>query len=123
MASELLKHLCEVVIPLKDVNEVPDQAPIKLPTQPDNYTLGTELADFLGLDNAVLAKEKHMRLNAMLEQDRRGNSGFGNQLMEMQQTSWAINEVRKGSFRIDICFSYGCGAPLRGSKSNILTSS
>jgi hypothetical protein len=86
-ASELLKHLCEVVIPLQDVNKVPDQVPIKLPTWPDNHTLGTKLADLLGLDNAVLAKEEHMRLNAMLEQDRRENSGFGNQLMEMQQTS------------------------------------
>ncbi len=27
-ASELLKHLCEVVIPLQDVKEVPDQPPI-----------------------------------------------------------------------------------------------
>ncbi len=106
-ASELLKHLCEVVIPLQDVNKVPDQAPIKLPTRPDNYTLKTKLADLLGLDNAVLTKEERMRLNAMLEQDRRKNSGFGDQLMEMQQTSWAIDKVRKGLFRIDMCFSYG----------------
>jgi hypothetical protein len=82
-ASELLKHLCEVVISLQEVNKVLDQAPIKLPTRPDNYTLGTKSADLLGLDNAVLAKEERMRLNAMLEQDRRENSGFGNQLMEM----------------------------------------
>jgi hypothetical protein len=61
----------------------------------------------LGLDDAVLAKEERMRLNAMLEQDRRENSGFGDKLMEMQQTSWAIDKVRKGSFRIDMCFSYG----------------
>ncbi len=80
-----------MVIPLQDVNKVPDQAPIKLPTRPDNYTLGTKSADLLGLDDAVLAKEERMRLNAMLERDRRENSGFGNQLMEMQQTSWAIN--------------------------------
>jgi hypothetical protein len=66
-ASELLKHLCEVIIPLQDVNKVPDQAPIKLPTRPDNYTLGTKSTDLLGLDDAVLAKEERMRLNAMLE--------------------------------------------------------
>jgi hypothetical protein len=46
-------------------------------------------ADLLELDDAVLAKEEHIRLKAMLEQDRR-NSGFGDQLMEMQQTSWAV---------------------------------
>jgi hypothetical protein len=84
-ASELLKHLCEVVISLQDVKKVPSQAPIKLLNRPDNYTLGTKSADLLGLDDAVLAKEEHIRFKAMLEQDRKENSGFGNQLMEMQQ--------------------------------------
>jgi hypothetical protein len=32
-ASELLKHLCEVVIPLQNVKEVPNQAPIQLPAR------------------------------------------------------------------------------------------
>ena len=27
--------------------------------------------------------------------------------MEMQQTSWAIDKIRLGSFKIDMCFSYG----------------
>ena len=34
-ATELLKYLCEVVIPLQNVKQVPIQAPIKLPTRPD----------------------------------------------------------------------------------------
>jgi hypothetical protein len=38
-AFELLKHLCEVVIPLQDVKEVPNQAPIKLPARPDSFML------------------------------------------------------------------------------------
>jgi len=75
-ATELLKHLCEVVIPLQNVKQVPIQAPIKLPTQPD-YMLGTKSADLIGLDDAVLAKEEQIRLKAMLERDRRENSGFG----------------------------------------------
>jgi hypothetical protein len=44
-ALELLKHLCEVVIPLPNVKEVPNQAPIKLPTWPDSFMLGTKSAD------------------------------------------------------------------------------
>ncbi len=28
-------------------------------------------------------------------------------LMEMQQTSWAVNKIRRGLFKIHICFSYG----------------
>jgi hypothetical protein len=55
----------------------------------------------------VLAKEERIRLKAMLEQDRRENSGFGDQLMEMLQTSWAIDKICRGSFKIDMCFRYG----------------
>ncbi len=33
--------------------------------------------------------------------------GFGDQLMEMQQTNWVINKIWKGSFKIDVCFTYG----------------
>ena len=106
-ASELLKHLCEIVIPLEDINEVPKQPPIKLPTRPDNYTLGTKSADLIQLDNGALAREERIRLNAMLERDRREMHGFGDQLMEMQQTSWAIDKIRAGSFQIDMCFAYG----------------
>ncbi len=80
-ASELLKHLCEVVIPLQDVKEVPDQAPIILLVQPDSFTLRTKLADLIELDNGAMAREEHIRLNAMLEQDQRENSGFGDQPM------------------------------------------
>jgi hypothetical protein len=54
-----------------------------------------------------MAREEHIRLNAMLEQDQRENSGFGDQLMEMQQTSWAVDKICMGSFEIDMCFSYG----------------
>ena len=27
--------------------------------------------------------------------------------MEMQQTSWAIDKIRAGSFQINMCFAYG----------------
>ena len=43
----------------------------------------------------------------MLQRDQSKDSGFGDQLMEMQQTSWAIDKIRMGSFNIDMCFSYG----------------
>jgi hypothetical protein len=106
-ALELLKHLCEVVIPLQEVKEVPKQAPIELLTRPDSFMLGTKSADLIQLDDRALAKEECIRLNSMLEQDQMEMSGFGDQLMEMQQTSWAIDKIQKGSFKIDMCFSYG----------------
>jgi hypothetical protein len=94
-ALELLKHLCEVVIPLQNVKEVPNQAPIKLPTRSDSFTLGTKSADLIQLDDVALAREEQIRLNAMLEQDQRKMNCFGDQLMEMQQTSWGINKIWK----------------------------
>ncbi len=92
-ALELLKHLCEVVIPLQEVKEVPKQAPIKLPARPDSFTLGTKSADLIQLDDQALAREECIRLNAMLERDRMEMSDFGDQLMEMQQTSWEIDKI------------------------------
>jgi hypothetical protein len=59
------------------------------------------------LDDGALARKEHIRLNAMLERDQQEDSGFGDQLMEMQQTSWAIDKIRMGLFKIDMCFSYG----------------
>ncbi len=106
-ASELFKHVCEIVIPLQDAKEVPDHPPIKLPARPDSFMLGTKLADLIQIDDGALATEEHIRLNAMLERDQQEDSGFGDQLMEMQQTSWAIDRIRMGPFKIDMCFSYG----------------
>ncbi len=106
-ALELLKHLCEVVTSLQDVKKVPNQAPIKLLALPDSFTLGTKSADLIELHNGAMAREEHIRLNAILERDQRENSGFGDQLMEMQQTSWEVDKICMGSFKIDMCFSYG----------------
>jgi hypothetical protein len=106
-ASELLTHLFEDVIPLQDVKEVPNQPPIKLPTQLDSFMLGTKSDNLIQLDDGALARENCIRLNAMLERDQREMSGFGDQLIEMQQTSWAIDKICKGSFKFDMCFTYG----------------
>ena len=99
-SSQQLKHLCEVIIPLQEVKEVPKQAPIKLPARPDSFTLGTKLADLIQLDDQALAREECIRLNAMLERDQMDMSGIGDQLMEMQQTSWEIDKIRKGLLKI-----------------------
>jgi hypothetical protein len=66
-ALELFKHLCKAVLPLQDLKEVPNQAPVKLPTQLDSFTLGTILADLIKLDDGALAREQRIRLNAILE--------------------------------------------------------
>jgi hypothetical protein len=79
--------MCKVIIPLQDVKEVPNQPSIKLPARPDSYTLQTKSSNLIQLDDGALAREEPIRLNAMLERDQREISGFGDQLMEMQQMS------------------------------------
>ncbi len=74
---------------------------------PDSFTLGTKSADLIELDNGAMAREERIRLNALLEQNQGENSGFGDQFMEMQQKSWAVDKICMGSCRIDMCFSYG----------------
>ncbi len=87
-------------MPLKEVEEVPNQALIKLPARPDSFTLGTKLTDLIELDNGAMARQECIRLNAMLEWGQRENSGFGNQLMEMQQMSWAVDKICMGSVMV-----------------------
>jgi hypothetical protein len=106
LPAELLKHLCDVVIPLQDTEDVPELPPINLPQHSVNYTMGTKSADLLALYNSAHDKEDSIRLKAMIERDRLENSGFGDQLTELQQTSWAIEKIRAGSFKLDMCFMY-----------------
>ena len=57
------------------------------------------------LDNYMLAKEERVRLNAMIERDRLQDSGYGDQIMEMQENSWPLEWIRNGTFEnIDMCF-------------------
>ena len=79
-----------------------------MPTRPDNFTLGTKLADLVALDNKILAKEYLVRLNAMIERDKLESSGYGDQLMEMQEFSWPVKRIKNREFQqIDMCFLYG----------------
>ena len=82
--AELLQHLINVVIPLADNEIIPSKAPVNLPTHPDTFTLGTKSADLVALENSMLDREERVRLNAMIERDRLEDSGYGDQLTEMQ---------------------------------------
>ena len=76
--------MINVVIPLADNEIVPSKAPVNLPTRPDTFTLGKKSADLVALDNSMLAREERVRLNAIIDRDRLEDSGYGDQLIEMQ---------------------------------------
>ena len=53
----------------------------------------------------MLAREERVRLNAMIDRDRLMDSGYGDQLTEMQENSWLLEHIRNGTFEnIDMCF-------------------
>ena len=55
-------------------------------------------------------EEKHKeiteskRSNAMKKRDDREADGVGDQLMEMQESSWPVEKILQGGFKIDMCF-------------------
>ena len=85
--AELLHNLIKVFIPLVDNKIVQSKAPVNLPTRPDTFKLGTKSTNLVALDNSMLAREEHVRLNAMIERDRLEDSGYVHQLTEMQENS------------------------------------
>ena len=42
--------------------------------------------------------------NAMKKRDDRETDGVGNQLMEMQESSWLVEKISQGGFKINMCF-------------------
>ena len=103
--ADILQHLINVVIPMEDNEIVPSKAPVNLPTRPDTFTLGTKSANLVALDSSMISRGERVRLNAMIDRDRLGDSGYGDQLMEMQKNSWPLERIRNGTFEsIDMCF-------------------
>ncbi len=95
-----------VVLPLEDTEVVPDAPPMNLPGLPSLPALGTVAHDVFALeednDNAGL----QLRINAMVEQERLEDSGFGDELMEMQEVLWPIERLRSKDFAIDMLLGY-----------------
>ena len=88
--SELFEHYVTKVIAIEATHAVPDKPPINLPKWPDALKLGTKSARLIHLDNTLLANEDCIQIEAMKERDRLENNGFGDQLMEMQESSWPV---------------------------------
>jgi hypothetical protein len=86
LPAELLKHLCDVVIPLQDTEDVPELPPINLPQHSVNYTMGTKSADLLALYNSAHDKEDSIRLKAMIEE-------IGSRTVDLEINSLNCNKL------------------------------
>jgi hypothetical protein len=106
LPSELMEHFVMVVLPLEDTEVVPDAPPMNLPGLPSLPALGMVAHDVFALeednDNAGL----QLRINAMVEQERLEDSGFSDELMEMQEVLWPIERLRAKKIAIDMLFEY-----------------
>ena len=94
------------VIPLQSVKLVPCEPPVNLPKRPDEFSLGTKSAALLELDTCLIDKEHQICLNALKERDRLEESGFGDQLNEIQESSWPVEQILAGGFKIEMCWTY-----------------
>jgi hypothetical protein len=88
------------------VKLVPCEPPVNLPKRPDEFSLGTKSVPPLELDACLINKEHQIRLNALKERDRLEESGFGDQLNEMQESNWPVERILAGGFRIEMCWTY-----------------
>ncbi len=70
------------------------------------HTLGTKSAGFIDWGQILLKNAQTLRINAMEERDHLESNGFGDQLNEMQATSWSVIWILNGRFNMDMCFLY-----------------
>ena len=61
----MFDHFIKVVLPLTNVNTVPDDAPLELPGLPKLYKLGTRAQDCIDLETELKTVSTEFRLRAM----------------------------------------------------------
>jgi hypothetical protein len=104
--DELFKHLVETVIPLADVEKIPDEPPLNMPSPPEMHALGTTANVGLNLQNNNAADIAKMRAEGYKERDRREAAGDGDRWGEMQEfTAPDIDQDLVG-FQLEKLFEY-----------------
>jgi len=104
--TRLLDHFIKVVLSLTDTKEVPAEPPLELLGLPNICRLGTRARDCVELEKALNSEGRDFRMQALQERERLEDNGFGDQLMEMQQTLWPVELLRTLRFKIDKLFEY-----------------
>ena len=104
--TNLLDHFIKVVLPLADTKEVPAEPPLELPGLPNICRLGSRARDCVELEKALNSEGCDFRMQALQERERLEDNGFGDQLIEMQQTLWPVELLRTPGFKIEKLFEY-----------------
>jgi hypothetical protein len=102
--SQLFEHLVSVVIPLQQTKSIPTEPPLNFRKHHDELTLGTKSAGLVELDNSMLQQRQQIRINAMKEREFCYSNGFWDQLNEIQETSWPVERILRGGFKLTCAF-------------------
>jgi hypothetical protein len=101
--TELMEHFVKVVLPLANTEVVPDAPRMNLRGLPSLPTLGTVAHDVTTLEENNDDAGLQLRINVMVEQERLEANGIVDELMEMQQVLWPIEQLESERFLQLIC--------------------
>ena len=90
---------------MADTKEIPAEPPLELPGLQNICRLGSRARDCVELE-ALNSEGCDFRMQALQERERLEDNGFGDQLMEIQQTLWPVELLRTPGFKIEKLFEY-----------------
>ena len=103
--EHLFKFLVDVVIPLKDEKDVPDEPPLDLPSPPDMPTLGTNSLDANGFDEKHNDRVREFKSKWRSERDNRMERGEGDRWSKMQKDAPPKVDASLVGYEIEMLFS------------------
>jgi hypothetical protein len=103
--AHLFKFLVDVVIPLKDDKDVPDEPPVDLPSPPDMPTLGTTSSDANGFDDKHNDRVREFKSKWRSERDTRMERGEGDRWSKMQKDAPPKVDTSLVGYEIEMLFS------------------
>ena len=104
-ATKLLDHLVKIVIPLRNVKSVPEEAPFELPRMPDLPVLGTQTNDLEDYTNDLEDEKLASMLQALKDREREELMGVGDQCEYMNEVNWPNKGLKRG-YKLEKLFIY-----------------
>ena len=102
----LFDWLVDVVIPLKDIEEMPDGPPVNMPSPPKIHFLGTTSDLALKLKEGNDERRCKLVSESTKERDEREERGFGDRWADQQDTEQPSIDSTFVEFKLEMLFEY-----------------
>ena len=102
----LFEHLINTVIPLEEEEEIPDEAPVELPSPPDMIEIGTTAEIDLGAGTKYAEQVANLKRDGYKEKEEREARGEGDKYADQQTVNMPIIGGSFKGFRIEMLFEY-----------------